>query len=120
MIQFLQGYKPIVILSIVGVISVSSGAIGFIVGKAMTAAELQGEVVNLTRNLGQTETSLATCNGAVLSLEQATLSAGRAREQAESIAAELTKRNQRVVTQVKTIKASSCLEMVNKLIEVGK
>lgn len=120
MIPFLEGYKPIIILSVVGVIAASSSAMGFMVGKAMTAADLQGEVVNLTRNLGQTETSLATCNGAVLSLEQATLSAGRAREQAERMAAEVSKRNQRVVTKVKTIQASSCVDMVGKLLEVER
>lgn len=120
MLQALAAYKPIMILSLVSVIAISSGAAGFVIGKAMSAADLQGEVVNLTKQVGLTEVSLAQCHGGILTLEQAALSAGRAREQAEFIAAELTKRNQRVVSSVKTIQASSCLEMVNKLIEVGK
>jgi len=116
----ITGYKPIFILGVVGFIAVSSGVVGFTVGKAMTAAELQGQIVNLTDVKGKVETSLANCQGGVRALEQATLSAGRAREQAETMALELTKRNQRVVTNIKTIKASSCVDMVNKLIEVSK
>lgn len=118
--SILVTYKQWFVLGGVCVIAGVSGFIGYTAGSVVSLVPVQAQIIQLTNNLGKSETALATCNGAILTLEQATMSAGRAREQAESLALELTKRNQRVVKSAAAIQASGCVEMVNKLLDVKR
>lgn len=108
----LKGLLPVGILAATAVVA---GTLGFMTGSAFKAAELSVQVTSLTREIGERNTDLATCTASIHALENAAVTAGRAREQAESIAAELAKRDGRVVYRVKEIKASSCVGMVNQL-----
>ena len=99
------------------VLIAGGGAAGYATGKAFTKADLLPEQVRLTTALSTANQQLDERDTSLKLLEQAATNAGIARQKAEAVADELRKKNNRIAANAKTIKASSCFDMVGKLID---